>query len=82
MPVTIPAGDPAEAAKVAVAEFKVMADADAGDLTNAKAWLEGEMVTLAATIGTTSTEQDEFRLHQDAIATALDNFHRTYVYTP
>lgn len=82
MPVTIPAGDPAEAAKVAVAEFKAMADADAGDLTNAKAWLEAEMVTLAATMGNSDQAQDNFRLHQDAIATALDNFHRTYVYTP
>lgn len=78
MAVTLPTDDPSDFAKALVAEFEVLADANAGDLTAATTWAEAEIVALDATLN----NADDCRMFVDATAVMLDNFHRTYVYTP
>ena len=74
---TLDTSDPNEFAKGLVAEYTVLADANAGDLTAANTWAQAEVDALDAI-----HPIDTVRSFTDAVAISLDNFHRTYVYTP
>ena len=74
---TMPTDDPNDFAKALVAEFEVLADANAGDLTAASTWANSEIDALSAIYS-----DDDCRAFKDAAASMLDNFHRTYVYVP